>query len=512
MNAKNPIRVLIASTLLFAVLFHNKAMGINLVLFESAMLAWLFYTKQLGFTSALEKWMTLAQVGTLAFTIIHHSIWSYVIHFFVSFLLVGVMIAPKVRSVLTVVGMALSNSFMCFHELFVKEERPISKTQSRRKYQIKRLQLYFIPVGIIILFAVIYGLANPEFGTYIDAALGWISDAIYAVFEAIDFWLFMTLFFGFILTVFVLRRGKNTQIEELELKKDDALLRTRNRQRAYKPLALKNELRAGIFLFVSLNILLFAMNAMDIHFVWFNFEWEGQYLRQFVHEGTLFLIIALMLSLILVLHFFRRNLNFYSKSKTLKWLCYVWLGQNAILAVSAGIRNFYYIQYYALAYKRVAIVFFLLLTIYGLISVYLKVKNTRSNFYLLRTNAAAWLIALVISAGFNWDTIIADYNFSREKGAFVHLNFLANLSDSALPSLDQPLSKVKSIDQYQERSFFRSLNSNTYHRYYLTPIAYKTGIDLRIYFFKRRWERMSWLEWNYAEDKAYKALKAKEES
>lgn len=510
MIAKNPMRVLLLSTLLFALVFHNKSLGINLLLFEAAMLGWLIYTKQLEFKLALEKWMFVAQVSTLLFTVIHHSIWSYVIHFFVSFLLIGVMIAPRLRSLINVFAMSLSNVFMCFHEVLQKDERPISESKSRRKHKIKRLQLYLIPIAIVVLFAVLYGSANPKFGVYVDSVLGWVSDAFRALLESIDIWLFTTIFFGLLISVFILRRGKNDVIEEMELKKEDALKRKRIPHRDNKPLGLKNELRAGIFLFVSLNLLLFAMNAMDIHFVWFNFEWEGQYLRQFVHEGTLFLIIALMLSLILVLRFFRRNLNFYSKSKTLKWLCYVWLGQNAILAISAGIRNFYYIQYYALAYKRIAIVFFLLLTIYGLFSVYLKVKNTRSTFYLMRTNAAACLIALIISAGFNWDTLIADYNFSREKGAFVHLNFLAELSDSALPILDQPLTKVKVIDQYQRHSFFGSGSSLVYDSYYLTPRAYKTMIDLRVYFFKRRWENKSWLEWNYAEAKAYAALKAKE--
>ncbi len=506
MNAKNSLLILFSSTLLFGLLFHNKSLGINLVIYEGIMLGWLLFTSQLGFRSFLEKMLIIAQISTLTFTVLHHSAWSFFIHFFVSFLLVGAMIAPLLQSLLGILAMSMSNVFLCFHELFVKEETTVSRSQSRRNYQFKRLRLYLIPMAIIAVFASIYGLANPNFGTYVDLVFTKISDGFRLLFESIDFWLFTTLLFGFLVSIFVLRRGKNTTIEAIDARKEDHLKRQKRAFGDFKNMALKNEARAGIFLFTSLNILLFFMNIMDVDHVWLHFEWEGQFLKQFVHQGTILLLIAIVLSVILVLSFFRGNLNFYSKNKWLKNLCYLWLGQNVILAISAGIRNWYYIQYYSLAYKRIAIIFFLLLAIYGLYSVFIKVKDQKSNFYLLRTNALALLFVLVVSAGFHWDRIIADYNFSRGKGAFVHLDFLAELSDSALPELDQPMDVLKNIDHYQEASFFKGNFSGAYRDIYLTPNEYKVSIEWRKQVFKRRWEKKSWLEWNYAEALAYEEL------
>ena len=510
MRTLNSISILLVSTLIFGLLFHNKSLGINLVIYEVFLLGWFFATKQLTLKTNLERLMVASQIFTLAFTVINHSTWSYLIHFVVSFLLVGVMMAPTLRSLVNSLGMSFTNIFASFHVLFTPDKdsaRVENKKISKRRFQFKRLGLYIIPLGIIILFATLYGFANPEFGKYVDNILGWLYDAIVEIFMAIDFWIIVTLFFGLLISIYVLMRGSNPRIIELDNAANDDKLRKKNKA-ARKMLGLKNENRAGIFLFASLNVLLLLMNIMDIDHVWLNFEWEGQFLRQFVHYGTIVLLVALFLSVSLVLYFFRENLNYYPKNKLLKTLCYIWLGQNIILAISAGVRNFYYIQYYSLAYKRIAIIFFLALTIYGIYSVYVKIRHTKSAFYVIRRNAVAWTIIFVVSTGFNWDRIIAEYNFSRSEDSFVHLNFIANLSDSALPAMDQPFDRIRDIDQYQEKRFFkiRRFKRGYYHDLYLTPKQYKMTIEWRKQVFKHRWEQKSWLEWNYAESKAYTEL------
>lgn len=512
MVTKNSRTILITSAVIFGLLFHNNALGINLVIYELILLAWLFFTKQLAFKTPLERLIVVAQVFTLFTTVWHHSIWSYVIHFTISFFLVGIMISPTLRSLTNVLGMGISNAFMCFHEVFKQDETPPTKTTSRRTYRLKLLKYYVLPIGIILLFASLYGWANPEFGEYVDVVLDKIGDAFEVLFNSIDFWIIWTFLLGAVISIFVLRRGKNAKVQESDDAATDDKLRRKRIGHRFKNLGLKNETQVGIFLFGSLNVLLFAMNVMDFNHVWFNFKWEGQYLKQFVHYGTIVLIIAIVLSVVLVLVFFRGNLNFYKKNKTLKALCYAWLAQNGILALSAGIRNYYYIQYYSLAYKRIAIVFFLILALYGLYSVYIKVRNTRSTFYTIRKNAIAWLVVFTISTGFNWDKVIAEYNFSRGEGSFVHLNFLVHLSDSALPALDQPMAKLEKIDQYQEKSFFPNSSvsfRSGYRKLYLSPQDYRQLIVIRKQVFKKKWKRKNWLEWNYAEWSAYNALNEK---
>lgn len=511
MKNSNSPRILLVFAVIFSFLFHRKELGINLVIFETLIFLWFAYTKQIKLSSFFERLVGASVLVSLAFTVIHHSTWSFLIHFSTFFIFVGVMIAPKLRSLVNVIGMSFSNIFLSYHELFRKEEENKPEKSSRRAIRFKRLRFYIIPLAVIILFATLYGIANPEFGIYVDMILGEVFEAIRYFFISIDFLWIFTLFLGVVICIFIFMRRKNDVLEQKDETAEDNKLRVRNKRPASSMMRLKNEYRAGVFLFAALNVLLLLMNVMDIDKVWFNFEFEGQYLKEFVHYGTIVLIIAVMLSIVLVLTFFRGNLNFYKKNIWLKRLCYLWLGQNMILAVSAGIRNFYYIQHYSLAYRRIAIVFFLILVIYGLYSVFVKVRDTRSNFYLVRKNAVVWLIVLVISAGFNWDRIIARYNFSRGEGSFVHLNFLAELSDSALPYLDQPLEKVETLDQMQIRRFKllsgSSFSSGDYRDLYMTPEQYSMEIEFRKAAFQIRYRKRSWLEWNYADWDTYEQLR-----
>ncbi|MCR9173944.1 MAG: DUF4173 domain-containing protein [bacterium] len=511
MKQSNSVRVLFVFAIIFAFLFHQQALGLNLVIFEAILFGWFAFSGQLLLKTFYERLVFACTLATLSFTILHHSIWSYVIHFSVLFLYIGVMIAPRMRSLLNVLGMSFSNIFLSYSQLFSgqEEQQVVRQKESKRKFQFKRLRFYIIPVAIIILFATLYGFANPEFGAYVDVVLGELYQGLIYLFKNIDFFWILTFLLGLIVSIFLLMRKKNEVLEERDLAASDDKIRVRNHRKISSMTGLKNEYRVGIFLFGSLNVLLLLMNIMDIDRVWLNFEFEGQFLRQFVHYGTIVLIVAIMLSIVLVLTFFRGNLNFYKKNIWLKRLCYLWLGQNAILAISAAIRNLYYIEYYSLAHKRIAVMFFIILVLYGLFSVFIKIRDTRSNFYMLRKNAVAWLIVLTVSSGFNWDRIIAKYNFSREDGAFVHLNFLSTLSDSALPHLDQPLDKVTAIDQKQVRwfgSFDSSISSRRYRNLYMSPEEYSMMIAYRKAAFKWKWKKKSWLEWNYAEWKANEEL------
>jgi hypothetical protein len=91
----------------------------------------------------------------------------------------------------------------------------------------------------------------------------------------------------------------------------------------------------------------------------------------------------------------------------------------------------------------------------------------------------------------------------------VHLNFLSDLSDSALPILNQKKENLEGIQVYQETSFFKSMDissSNRNKRIYMNTDSYLTKIKWRKKRFLRTWEAKGWLEWNYAEWNAYNEL------
>jgi hypothetical protein len=195
-------------------------------------------------------------------------------------------------------------------------------------------------------------------------------------------------------------------------------------------------------------------------------------------------------------------LIFFSKNKLLKVLSYIWLAQNALLVFSVAQRNHIYIKHYALAYGRIGVYIFLILALFGLFTVYLKIQKTKSNFFLWRINALSALFVLTFSAFFNWDVIIAKYNFKQANKSFLHLEFLAKLSDKALPFLDYSIEELTQMEHVQHSMF-------SFKRHYSTPYEFKMHITEKKISFMRRWENQSWLSWNYAEFVAYEELKKK---
>ncbi len=110
------------------------------------------------------------------------------------------------------------------------------------------------------------------------------------------------------------------------------------------------------------------------------------------------------------------------------------------------------------------------------------------------------ILMLVISSVFNWDIIIAKYNFSQSNRAYVHFDFLASLSYKALPYLEKPLAELTAIEKHQNNTFplTRGL--------YIDAIEYKNRIEIKKADFKKQWETKSILSWNYPEFKAYQKL------
>ena len=79
-------------------------------------------------------------------------------------------------------------------------------------------------------------------------------------------------------------------------------------------MALGNENTVGIISLALLNILLFVINAIDIIYVWFYFNYSPDVnLKNMVHEGAGFTYIFYNTAVAVVLFFFRGNLNFYKK-------------------------------------------------------------------------------------------------------------------------------------------------------------------------------------------------------
>jgi Domain of unknown function (DUF4173) len=494
---KYALPLVFISAIVFTLLFYNNTLGLNLLIYEVIVFALLFLTKQYrpgninGYTISVLYFIS-------AFgTVISHSLFAYVINFILFVVFIGFTAYPYARSFITSLNIAIVN-ILNAQTAFVRH-----LAQERLKGGsflgfIWQLRITAIPLIIITVFILLYKLSNPVFNNLINTTVNYIDEYLYNLLHNIDAAIIGVFCAGLAVNIFVWFNISNSRLINIDKNAPVVLLRQRSRQIfSGVPIALKNEYKAAVFLLATLNIVILILNIIDIKWIWFRSIWEKHYLMQFVHEGTYLLILSILISVAIVLYYFRRNLNFYSNSKLLKILSYVWLAQNGIMVMSVAIRNYRYIEYFALAYKRIGVFVFLLLVLYGLYTVLLKVKYRKTAFYLFTTNAKALLVVLVLASVLNWDVLIAKYNFSHADKASIHLNFMASLSDNALHELDRSLEEVERMNIFDKGEY----------RYYLNPQEYCNNIYYRKTIFKADWEKKNWLEWNWAEYVAYSKLK-----
>lgn len=487
--------------LVFALLFHRQPIGLNLLLFEVITLVWFHANKRISFKHLNVVVVYLGLLVSAFAVVFSYSTYAIVLNMLTYVLFVGVTLFPEVKSLPSAWVMSVENIFRAPVSYFSRAD----KDNKKRGFwaRVWRFRIFVIPAVIIIIFLAVYSGSNPIFNDLRVYVGGHMADALDFIFGRVDGWILFTWLLGMLVSMFTVMRHVNQKRAERDKNAPQTLERIRiRRRRKFNPAALKNELKAAIFLLFTLNLMILVLNAIDIYWVWFNFEWNGDFLKQFVHEGTYLLILSIIISIVIVLYFFRGNLNHFKKNGFLRTLSYAWMAQNAVLVVSVAIRNFWYIHYFSLAYKRIGIFVFLLLTLIGIMTVIVKVSRKKSGNYLVRVNAFALFVTLVLCTVPNWDVIIAKYNFRHSDTAFVHLDFLAHLSDKALPYLDkspEELSQIK-YDQEIKFSFSRS-------KTYMTPEEYSNVINYRKTDFIRKWENKSWLSWNLPEYLAYRKLK-----
>ena len=145
-------------------------------------------------------------------------------------------------------------------------------------------------------------------------------------------------------------------------------------------------------------------------------------------------------------------------------------------------RNWRYVTEYGLAYKRIGVFIFLVILITGLVFLYLKIKEKRSFFYLLRRNSWAIWSVLLLASIVNWDMVITKFNLSDiPNNKEVDLDFLTyELSDKNLYFLEENSEEIIKNGKKGNISVNQAVKDKWLN-------------------FQRRTEKHSWLSWNYAD-------------
>lgn len=491
--------LLLIGSFLFNYLFWSENLGINLFMFDLFLLACIFML----FPKSLKSSQVLLAVSctllSALFVVYHNSDFVKITHYLSLYLTIGFVHQPELRSVLS----AAPTSFIGYITIpprFVRNLKTDKNYSGKLGGIVSIGRIAIIPLLFLLIFFFIFKFANPVF----DKLSGSLFDSFLSLFSEISFPRVFFFLFGAFLVSGILFNANVRAFLDQELRFSDLLRRKKAFERKWGEIkwkklnvGLKTEFWSAVMLMGLVNLLLLIVNVIDVYWVWFNFEYTpGFDLKHFVHEATYLLIVSILLSMGIMLYYFRKNLNFYYRQKWIKTLAYIWIIQNIVLLLSVAIRNFHYIHYFGLAYKRIGVIIFLLLIIIGCYTLFIKIRDKRSGYYLFRMNS--WSLYLVIMAAslIDWDTVIARNNLSHPLKDNMETSFLLTLSDKVLPDIDRHSYILQ-----------QSTSLNTYTRF---RHSYEEEFQSRVQGLIARKESASWLSWNYKDWKAFEYFKLKQ--
>ncbi len=514
---KPSVKIMLVTTgaVLFNIFFWNEKLALNGLLFDAFILTALFYLYPGSLNKPAVKWLLAAHIITIA-TVVFHNTFLSKLAFSATLLLLVVFVQYIHRSVWYAGASALMNYIYVipsFWSIF-----KTVKTGKTNAYALgKGLRFVIIPLILLGVFILLYNSANNIFSQMINDAGLAIGRFFTNIFDWISWGRFWFLMFGFFITGGLLLKSNSSFFSTADAQQPDELLRKKNDLLKWKTtnrfellsllmgrfangvLALRNENTTGIISLLLLNLLLLFINTIDVIYVWFGFSYDGSInLSEYVHEGTGMLIFSILLAMLLLLFFFRGNLNFYKQNKWLKKGAYLWIIQNCVLVVSVLIRDYYYIQHYGLAYKRIGVLVFLIMVLAGLITVFLKIQQYKTNYFLLKVNAWVAVTVLVVASCIHWDETIATYNLAKKNVVVLDVKFLLTLSDKTLPLLQ----KNQDVLERDEKAVVNGEGEYLNRSYYSLKEQFE---QRKINFFNEQ-QHYSWLSWNEADAYVKKEL------
>ena len=213
-----------SSAKLFSILFYKQALGLNLLIFETFFVIFLFITKQLKFSSKLQIICITGFLLTAAFTVLTHSTFSYIIHFITLLVFVGFLSYPFAKSIINIFFISIISIFQSQIEFFKRVTNSKVKGKSLGK-AIWKFRIFIIPAVIIFVFVAIYKASNPIFNK-LTINLGSIFKSVMdVIFSDIEFLFVLTFLFGIFISNILLFRTKNPSIEKDDTNAKDLLIR-----------------------------------------------------------------------------------------------------------------------------------------------------------------------------------------------------------------------------------------------------------------------------------------------
>jgi len=391
------------TVLAVVVLFYKEYIALNLGIFG-------IFLSILTFTQTKSEFRTKSFL-TLFVTSIFSSFafaWfgdaiSFVAVFVSVFLLRFKGTYPKLKPFLYI-EVLLFNLFSFLGRVFYTEQW-FEKPKEGGGFGKKLITFILIPGILITIFLCIYSAGSSHFDQFFSEI-----KLDFSFFDIIIL-AFVGFYVGFIFWNFGVERFIFKQNRYLN---DDFSGLIKIQKPTFSFLDIDSERTSGLISFSALNILLLIFIATYNYEQFFEVTKSADGLSAETHERVNSVIMSIVMAILVILFYFKRGFNFDEKAKSLKISAKIWIVLNAVLVISASLKNSEYIINFGLTYKRLGVYAFLTMALIGLIFTFIKIQNRKTNAFLF--NKMFWTSygLILVCSYVNWGGIITSNNIKRK--------------------------------------------------------------------------------------------------
>lgn len=220
---------------------------------------------------------------------------------------------------------------------------------------------------------------------------------------------------------------KQNHFLDNDFKKEDTI-----QKQTFSFLDLDSERMGGVISFICLNVLLIFFIVTYNYEQFYEAVKSPNQLSEETHERVNAVIMSIVMAILVIMFYFKSNFNFDSKAGPLKVFAKIWIFLNAVLVLSAMLKNTEYITSYGFTYKRLGVYAFLLLSLIGLILTFYKIQFKKKNAFLFNSMSWCFYGMVLVCSFINWGGIITSQNMKRPDFAVNYHVVSINFSEKYL--------------------------------------------------------------------------------
>ncbi|MFC4162049.1 DUF4173 domain-containing protein [Epilithonimonas zeae] len=369
---------------------------------------------------------------------------------------------PKLKPFLYI-EVLLLNLFTFLGRVF-NIEQWYEKPKEGKSFGKKLITFILIPAFFVTIFFFIYAFGSDHFANLFRDSELEFQPLTFIVLAIIGFYIgFIFWNFGVERFIFKQNRFLNDNFSGL----------VKIQRPTFSFLDIDSERTSGLISFSALNVLLLIFIATYNYEQFFEATKSADGLSAETHERVNAVIMSIIMAILVILFYFKKGFNFDDKAKSLKISAKVWIVLNAVLVISASLKNSEYIINYGLTYKRLGVYAFLAMALIGLIFTFIKIQKKKTNAFLFNKMFWACYGLILVCSYVNWGWIITSNNIKRKDFAENYHLVSINYNEQILLDYAEKTKNSEMKNQLKER--IESYQKETF----LSKILYYETINIK---------------------------------